>query len=213
MSRAFEVNPTESLPLAALGTIADLVPLKEENRILARFGLKHLGKKPSIGLQALLEESGLEVGSSPEIEDVTFKLAPRINACGRLNDPEVASALMLEGDPTIFRQLAQKMNSYNEDRKAIEAQLTEHALEQADQRFSDKPAVVVCGMGDAWNPGVVGIVAKENVSALGKPCIVLAQSDDGTCKGSGRGVQGLDLVDALSRCQEFLTHWGGHRSP
>ena len=210
VSRAFEVNPTESLPLAALGTIADLVPLKEENRILARFGLKHLGNKPSIGLQALLEESGLEVGSSPEIEDVTFKLAPRINACGRLNDPEVASALMLEGDPTICRQLAQKMNSYNEDRKAIEAQLTEHALEQAGQRFSDKPAVVVCGMGEAWNPGVVGIVAGKMSSALGKPCIVLAQSDDGTCKGSGRGVQGLDLVDALSRCQEFLTHWGGH---
>lgn len=210
VSRAFEVKPTESLPLAALGTIADLVPLKEENRILARFGLKHLGNKPSIGLQALLEESGLEVGSSPEIEDVTYKLAPRINACGRLNDPEVASALMLEDDSTICRQLAQKMNSYNEDRKEIEAQLTEHALEQADQRFSDKPAVVVCGMGEAWNPGVVGIVAGKMSSALGKPCIVLAQSDDGTCKGSGRGVKGLDLVDALSRCQKFLTQWGGH---
>ena len=117
---------------------------------------------------------------------------------------------MLEGDPTICRQLAQKMNSYNEDRKAIEAQLTEHALEQAGQRFSDKPAVVVCGMGEAWNPGVVGIVAGKMSNTLGKPCIVLAQSDDGTCKGSGRGVQGLDLVDALSRCQEFLTHWGGH---
>ena len=75
--RAFEVNPTESLALAALGTIADLVPLREENRILARFGLKHLGNKPSIGLRALLKESGLEVGSSPEIEGVTFKLAPR----------------------------------------------------------------------------------------------------------------------------------------
>ena len=208
--RAFEVNPTESLALAALGTIADLVPLREENRILARFGLKHLGNKPSIGLRALLKESGLEVGSSPEIEDVTFKLAPRINACGRLNDPEVASSLMLETDPIICRQLAQKMNGYNEDRKGIEAQLTEHALEQADQSFSDKPAVVVCGMGEAWNPGVVGIVAGKMSNTLGKPCIVLAQSDDGTCKGSGRGVQGLDLVDALSRCQELLTHWGGH---
>ena len=208
--RAFEVNPTESLALAALGTIADLVPLREENRILARFGLKHLGNKPSIGLRALLKESGLEVGSSPEIEDVAFKLAPRINACGRLNDPEVASSLMLETDPIICRQLAQKMNGYNEDRKGIEAQLTEHALEQADQSFSDKPAVVVCGMGEAWNPGVVGIVAGKMSNTLGKPCIVLAQSDDGTCKGSGRGVQGLDLVDALSRCQELLTHWGGH---
>ena len=210
VNRAFEVNPTESLSLAALGTIADLVPLKGENRILARFGLKHLGNKPSIGLQALLEESGIKLGSSPEIEDVTFKLAPRINACGRLDDPEVASALMLESDLATCRKLARKMNKYNEERKTIEAQLTEHALEQAEQKFSDKPAVVVCGKGEAWNPGVVGIVAGKMSNALGKPCLVLAQADDGAFRGSGRGVQGLDLVDALSRCKELLTHWGGH---
>jgi single-stranded-DNA-specific exonuclease len=210
LNRAFEVNPTESLSLAALGTIADLVPLKGENRILARFGLKHLGNKPSIGLQALLEESGLKLGASPEIEDITFKLAPRINACGRLDDPEVASALMLEDDLATCRKLAKKMNTYNEERKKIEARLTEHALEQAEQKFSDKPAVVVCGKGDAWNPGVVGIVAGKMSNALGKPCIVLAQANDDAYRGSGRGVQGLNLVDALSRCQEFLTHWGGH---
>jgi len=210
VDRAFEVNPAESLSLAALGTIADLVPLKGENRILARFGLKHLGNKPSIGLQALLEESGLKLGSSPEIEDVTFKLAPRINACGRLDDAEVAASLMLESDLTTSRKLAKQMNLYNQERKAIEARLTEHALELAEQKFSDKPAVVVCGKGEAWNPGVVGIVAGKMSNALGKPCIVLACADDGAYRGSGRGVQGLNLVDALSKCQELLTHWGGH---
>jgi single-stranded-DNA-specific exonuclease len=210
VDRAFEVNPAESLSLAALGTIADLVPLKGENRILARFGLKHLGNKPSIGLQALLEESGLKLGSSPEIEDVTFKLAPRINACGRLDDAEVAASLMLESDLTTSRKLAKQMNLYNQERKAIEAQLTEHVLELAEQKFSDKPAVVVCGKGEAWNPGVVGIVAGKMSNALGKPCIVLACADDGAYRGSGRGVQGLNLVDALSKCQELLTHWGGH---
>jgi len=210
VDRAFEVNPAESLSLAALGTIADLVPLKGENRILARFGLKHLGNKPSIGLQALLEESGLKLGSSPEIEDVTFKLAPRINACGRLDDAEVAASLMLESDLTTSRKLAKQMNLYNQERKGIEARLTEHALELAEQKFSDKPAVVVCGKGEAWNPGVVGIVAGKMSNALGKPCIVLACADDGAYRGSGRGVQGLNLVDALSKCQELLTHWGGH---
>ena len=210
MSRAFEVNPIESLPLAALGTIADLVPLKGENRILARFGLKHLGNKPSIGLQALLEESGLKLGVAPEIEDVTFKLAPRINACGRLDDPEVASSLMLESDLVSSRKLAKQMNKYNEERKAIEARLTEHALELAEENFSDKTAVVVCGKGDAWNPGVVGIVAGKMSNALGKPCLVLAEAEDGVYRGSGRGIQGLNLVDALSKCQDFLTQWGGH---
>ena len=120
---------------------------------MARFGLKHLGNKPSIGLRALLKESGLEVGSSPEIEDVTFKLAPRINACGRLNDPEVASSLMLETDPIICRQLAQKMNGYNEDRKGSKPNSPSMLLNKPIKAFRIKPAVVVCGMGEAWNPG------------------------------------------------------------
>jgi single-stranded-DNA-specific exonuclease len=208
--KALAINPTDSLPLAALGTIADLVPLRNENRILARFGLKHLGKNPSAGLQALLEQSGLQKGHIPESEDVTFKLAPRINACGRLDDAEVAASLMLENHPQTCRELAKQMNDYNEQRKKIEAQLTERALEQAEQKFSDKPAVVVCGDGPYWNPGVVGIVAGKMANTLGKPCLVLAQAEDSAYRGSGRGIKGLDLVDALSRCKNFLTHWGGH---
>jgi single-stranded-DNA-specific exonuclease len=210
VERAFEVDPKESLALSALGTIADLVPLKMENRILARFGLKHLGHNPGPGLRSLLEESGLQSGILPESEDITFKLAPRINACGRLDDPETASSLMLEQDLKTCQILAKKMNAYNEERKEIEAQLTEEALAQAKTHFSDKPAVVVCGKGEAWNPGVVGIVAGKMANSLGKPCIVLAQADDSSYRGSGRGIQGLNLVDALSKCQELLTHWGGH---
>jgi len=102
------------------------------------------------------------------------------------------------------------MNAYNDERKEIEARLTEDALTQANECFSNKPAVVVCGKGDAWNPGVVGIVAGKMANSLGKPCIVLAQADDSSYRGSGRGIQGLNLVDALSQCQDLLTHWGGH---
>jgi single-stranded-DNA-specific exonuclease len=210
VQRAFEIDPKESLALTALGTIADLVPLNMENRILARFGLKHLGNNPTPGLRSLLEESGLKPGILPESEDVTFKLAPRINACGRLDDPETASSLMLEKDFGACQILARKMNAYNDERKEIEARLTEDALAQASERFSDKPAVVVCGKGESWNPGVVGIVAGKMANSLGKPCIVLAQADDSSYRGSGRGIQGLNLVEALSQCQDFLTHWGGH---
>ena len=210
VQRAFEIDPKESLALAALGTIADLVPLNMENRILARFGLKHLGSNPTPGLRSLLEESGLKPGILPESEDVTFKLAPRINACGRLDDPETASSLMLEKDISACQILVKKMNAYNDERKEIEARLTEDALAQANECFSNKSAVVVCGKGDAWNPGVVGIVAGKMANSLGKPCIVLAQADDSSYRGSGRGVQGLNLVEALSQCQDLLTHWGGH---
>ena len=208
--RAFEIDPKESLSLSAMGTIADLVPLIKENRILARFGLKHLGKHPSPGLRALLDESGVNTDFPPESEDVTFKLAPRINACGRLDDAEVASSLMLKTDMAECRKLAKQMNAYNEERKEIEARLTEEALIQGEQRFSDQPAVVACGSGDAWNPGVVGIVAGKMSHSLGKACIVLAEAEDGSLRGSGRGVQGVNLVDALSSCKDLLTHWGGH---
>jgi single-stranded-DNA-specific exonuclease len=210
VQRAFEVDPKESLALTALGTIADLVPLNMENRILAYFGLKHLGSNPTPGLRALLEESGLKPGILPASEDITFRLAPRINACGRLDDPETAASLMLEKDFSACQILVKKMNAYNDERKEIEARLTEDALAQANECFSNKSAVVVCGKGDAWNPGVVGIVAGKMASSLGKPCIVLAQADDSSYRGSGRGIQGLNLIEALSQCQDLLTHWGGH---
>jgi len=101
------------------------------------------------------------------------------------------------------------MNDYNEARKSIESDLTKDALVQAEELFHNSPAVVVCGEGDHWNPGVVGIVAGKLSNLLGKPCIVLARSED-EYKGSGRGVNGVNLVQALDHCKEILTHWGGH---
>ena len=209
-SNAHSVDLKKILPFVALGTIADLVPLRLENRILARFGLKHLGKNSEPGLVALLAASGIATNHCPESEDITFKLAPRINACGRLNDPEVASNLFLEQDREICGKLARQMNDYNEERKLIEAQLTDEALLMAKEKFSDSPGVVVCGEGKAWNPGVVGIVAGKMANSLGKPCLVLAQADEEEYRGSGRGVPGFDLVKTLTLCKEHLLHWGGH---
>ena len=209
VKEALELNPKDSLALAGLGTIADLVPLCDENRILATFGLKYLFENPCPGLQAILQLANLHSESDPSSEDIAFKIAPRINACGRLDDADVATSLLLETDHHKCKSLALRMNQYNEERKSIESNLSEDALLQAKEFFMDRSAVVVCGQGKHWNPGVVGIVAGKLANALGKPCIVLAQTGS-ECKGSGRGVQGVDLVQSLDQCKELLDHWGGH---
>jgi single-stranded-DNA-specific exonuclease len=205
---ALQLSPKESIGLSGLGTIADLVPLKNENRILANFGLKYLSKRSGIGVQALLKEAKVE-NSSLVGEDVAFKIAPRINACGRLDDPDLAVSLLLETDPNNCRAMAKKINEYNEERKSIESKLSEEALDQANNLYSEKTAVVACGQGNEWNPGVVGIVAGKLAHSLGKPCVVLAKSDN-EYKGSGRGVPGVNLMNILNQCKELLTHWGGH---
>ena len=200
----------EFLPLSALGTIADLVPLQDENRIISKFGLKHLGHNPSVGINALLVESKIDRNSYPKSEDITFKLAPMINACGRMDNPTVATSLFLEKKPEECVLLAKKMNEYNEQRKFIETKLTEEAKSQASTIFADKPAIVAKGDGEWWNPGVVGIVAGKLANSLSKPCLVLAKSENGEYRGSGRGTKGLDLVVALAECKDLLLHWGGH---
>ena len=204
------LTPRDFIPLCAIGTLADLVPLNGENRILSRFGIKRLFIDASPGLLALLKECGLDGTFEPETEDITYKLAPRINACGRLNEPETAVSLLLEDDPKECDKLAQKLTLFNEKRKKIETQLTADALSQARETFSDKPAVVATGEGTAWHPGVVGIVAGKLSNTLNKPCLVLAKLTDKEYVGSGRGVPGVNLVEVLSCCQENLTHWGGH---
>ena len=206
---ALNLTPKTFLALAAMGTIADLVPLRDENRIIARFGLKHLSHDPNPGLDALMSISGVNKGETLGGEDVNFRLAPRINACGRLNKPEVAAQLLLNENPEECKRLANQLDDFNKERRRIEAQLTEEAETKAKEKFSEQPAVVACGHGEHWNPGVVGIVAGKLAGDLGKPCIVLAEDGD-ACKGSGRSIPGVNILEALSRCKELLTHWGGH---
>ncbi len=205
-----DLTPRSFLPLCAIGTLADLVPLNGESRILSRFGIKRLFKDASPGLLALLHECQLDEANEPDTEDITYKLAPRINACGRLNEPETAVCLLHEKNPENCRKLAKQLTKFNEKRKGIEALLTTDALEQAEECFKDKGAVVVTGHGDAWHPGVVGIVAGKLANCLNKPCLVMARSTEGEYCGSGRGVPGVNLVEILSQCQDKLTHWGGH---
>ncbi len=207
---ADQLTPRDFLPLCAIGTLADLVPLQGESRIFSHFGIKRLFLDASPGLRAILKECGMNESMEPETEDITYKLAPRINACGRLNEPETAVAVLLESDEEDCTKLAGRLTQLNEQRKGIEAELTADALAQAEKYFTDQPAVVVTGSGDGWHPGVVGIVAGKLANSLNKPCLVLAKSGDDEYTGSGRGIPGLNLVEILFHCQDYLTHWGGH---
>lgn len=206
---ANRISPKDFLALAALGTLADLVSLRGENRVLARYGLKHLAHDPGPGLQALLQIAGIKPDVPLAGEDVTFRIAPRINACGRLDKADVATELLLASEPDRCRSLAEAMDGFNVERRKIEAELTQEAEVLAKERFGDKLAVVASGSGEHWNPGVVGIVAGKLASELDKPCIVLAR-ENGECKGSGRSAGGVNMVEALSRCKDLLNHWGGH---
>lgn len=205
-----KLTPRDYLPLCAIGTLADMVSLSGESRILSHFGMKRLFVDASPGLLALLNECGLDGTVEPETEDITYKLAPRINACGRLNTPDAALSLLLETNRAKCTKLAQNLTKFNEKRKGIEAQLTEDALQQAENDFKDRPAIVVTGEGKGWHPGVVGIVAGKLANSLKKPCLVLAKIDTDEYRGSGRGVPGVNLVEILSTCQDKLSHWGGH---
>ena len=129
-----------------------------------------------------------------------------------MDDPTVASSLFLESNPNRCKELAKKMNEYNEQRKFIEAQLTEQVQVQASDSFSQEVALVAHGDGEYWNPGVVGIVAGKLASSLRKPCLILAKSENGEYRGSGEG-KGLDLVQALAECKTLLLHWEGTRLP
>lgn len=206
---ALNLNPKDYLALAALGTLADMVPLEGENRVLTKYGLKHLRHNPSVGLAALIKLAKFDTRFSFDAEDITFRIAPRINACGRLNKPEVAAQLLLSQDSDNAMRLAKQMDDFNEERKGIEAKLTETAHSLAEEKFASLPAVVIAGEGKEWNPGVVGIVAGKLANSLNKPCIVLAY-DKGRYKGSGRGIAGINLVEALASCSDLLEHWGGH---
>ena len=206
---AFEISPKDFLPLAAIGTLADMVPLRGENRILAKYGLKHLRNNPEVGLRSLLKLANLDTQFPFDSEDITFRIAPRINACGRLDRPEIAAELLLTKNSEEASKLASITNEFNEERKLIETKLTEKALGLAETKFSSRKAAVITGQGSEWNPGVVGIVAGKLANTLHKPCLVLA-FENGKYKGSGRGFKGTNLVDALSSCEELLEHWGGH---
>jgi single-stranded-DNA-specific exonuclease len=200
--------PFHLLDLVALATVADVVPLQGENRILVKHGLKLLHQSPWPGLRALLDATGL-AGREVRAHHLGFILGPRLNAAGRVGDPTDGLRLLLSDDPTEAARLAQQLESLNVERQALDQRILDEALEQVEQTANpDRDAGFVL-VGDGWHPGVVGIVASRVVERYGRPTFLIA-FDGEIGKGSGRSTSRFNLHDALLTCGDLLERYGGH---
>jgi single-stranded-DNA-specific exonuclease len=191
--------------LVALGTVADLVPLVDENRILVSAGLRELASLRRPGLAALAANAGL-AGTSISTTDVSFRLAPRLNAAGRLGDAQLALDLLLATNREQGQQLANALEELNRERQSIQEKVWTEARTAAEG-FADAPALVLGAEG--WHAGVVGIVAAKLVDKYRKPAVVIAFAG-GQGRGSARTLGTFDLYQGLCRCREQLLGFGGH---
>lgn len=195
------------LDIVALGTVADVARLKTLNRAFVTQGLKVMAEGKNIGLVALAQAARLV--KSPSCRDLGFALGPRINAGGRVGKSDLGVRLLTATDPEEARTIAAELDRLNEERRAIEMLVTEQAGEAAESQ-ADAPLILVAGRG--WHPGVIGIVASRLKERFGRPAIVIAEEDDGTGKGSGRSISGVDLGAAVLAAKDhgLLIAGGGH---
>ncbi len=199
--------------IAAIGTLADVVPLVGENRVIAKLGLDLLSKGPhKVGLRALLDVSGL-LGKTIDSYHISFLLAPRVNAAGRMSTPDIATRLLLASDEALgaeARALAEQLDTENRRRQEEEATILTAAkkIVQTDPEVGARSVLVVAGEG--WHRGVIGIVASKLVDAFHRPAIVLSIDGD-TAQGSCRSIPAFDMLGALERCAGLLVRYGGHR--
>lgn len=203
-----EPNLRQSLDLVAVGTIADMAPLVGINRILVREGLKVLERAPRLGLRALMDAAG--VLDSVSSEQVAFRIGPRINAVGRLDDAATGVKLMLSQDPAEAAALSRLLNEANEARQSLEDEISQAALAKVESEGLATRFRSLVLYDPAWHPGVIGIVASRLVEKYHLPAIVLSQDAHGL-KGSARSIRGLNMVEALGECAGHLTKFGGHR--
>ena len=202
-----EPNLMALLDLVALGTVADVAALHGLNRAFVAQGLKILTRRDRIGMAALMDASRLK--RAPQASDLGFALGPRINAGGRIGESTLGVRLLTTNDPEEAREIAEQLSTLNEERRAIEAEVQEAAEAQLANQHNMAVHVV---SGDGWHPGVIGIVAGRIKEKTGKPSIVIANDADGTGKGSGRSISGVDLGAAIIAAREegLLVAGGGH---
>jgi single-stranded-DNA-specific exonuclease len=200
------------LDLVALATVADVVPLVGENRALVRRGLAVMRRVRRTGLRALIESARCEPTRLDE-GDLAFRLAPRINAAGRLYRADAGVELMLTDDPARAEQIAIELGRANSERRATEREVdnaAEAARRELPDHLREAPGMVLAGEG--WHPGVVGIVASRLVERHHRPVVVVSLDGEGEGRGSGRSIPGFDLLAALEACSEHLAGFGGHRA-
>ena len=197
------------LDLLVVSIASDLVSVSGENRILAHYGLKQLNSNPREGLLAMIQLSGLEPGHLT-IDDIVFKIGPRINAAGRMESGRIAVELLTACDVNEAIRIGNEINEHNNERKNIDRRITQEALEMVESGkclTSGKATIVY---NPQWHKGVVGIVASRLVEAYYKPTIVFTMSQEGLVTGSARSVHGFDLYDAIESCSDLLENFGGH---
>lgn len=197
----------QRLDLVALGTVADIVPLEAENRILVHHGMREIARRRLLGLGALMKVAAVR----PPIaaEHIGFRLGPRLNAAGRLTTAEKALRLLLTSDPAEASALAAELDGQNRERQSVEHEIVQ-AVEKriAEENLAQAPAIV---LGDAaWHPGVLGIVASRIARSYHRPTVIVGFDGTGLGKGSGRSIPDVSLVAALGRCAEYLEKFGGH---
>jgi len=202
-----DVDLREYLDIVALGTVADIVPLRGENRILVQRGLLQLARSRWTGVRALIDAAGIAAPFTPA--DIGFKLGPRINAAGRLASAEQALELLLTEDHARARELAAGLSEQNRERQEVEKAIHREAEEIVGREFAPEHAAIIVG-GDGWHPGVLGIVASRLSKAYHRATFVIGFDEAGLGKGSGRSIEGLSMVKALTTCGACLVKYGGH---
>lgn len=206
--RAYQIKLSRYLDLVSLGTVADMMPLRDENRIFVHYGLQRLSKTQNKGIKAL--HIIADVNKEPPINpnEISFKIAPRINACGRLADASIPLQLILSDCDDTCQALAEQMDLTNRQRQQIEQRLIKQAEAQVEAHFSAHLGLILYDR--SWHTGVVGIAAGKLSRQYNRPCIVLGYQGKGILKGSGRSVNGISLIKTLENCDSLLDSWGGH---
>ncbi len=199
---------TEFLDLVAVATASDMVPVEDENRILLALGLERLRKEPSSGLRALAAVANMSL-SSCTATDVVFRIAPRINAAGRMSTAEKAIDLLLAEDPETAKRCAEELNKLNDYRREIDQETLEAATKLAERQITSKMRHTLVLHRNDWFPGVIGIVASRLVERFHRPTILLG-TIDGVATGSARSIGGVNIFEALRECEDLLVKFGGH---
>ncbi|MCP4312177.1 MAG: single-stranded-DNA-specific exonuclease RecJ [Bacteroidetes bacterium] len=197
------------LDLVVVSIASDIVPITGENRIMAHHGLKKLNEKPSIGLRAICDVAGME-SDGIDIEDIVFKIGPRINAAGRMESGRKSVDLLVCEKRKDAKVISAKINTFNVDRRSIDTEITKQAIEmiQSNVKLQEKSSTVLYN--PVWHKGVIGIVASRLMDHFYKPTVILTRSN-GFATGSARSVNGFDLYQAVESCSDLLENFGGHK--
>lgn len=207
-TRSVDFDLKSRLDLVALGTVADIVPLRGENRTLVQRGFIEIARSTRPGLRKLIEISGVRLPISPE--DIGFRLGPRLNAAGRLSNAEKSLRLLLTHDEAEAASLAALLDQQNRERQEVEKQVFLAADDQIRSQFDPARDAAIVLHARGWHAGILGIVASRISRKYHRPTILIGFEENGTGKGSGRSIEGLNLVEALNRCRADLQKFGGH---